>query len=61
MAFILGGDTDMVSSQLLRALEICVEYHGSFSTSSRRYCGIYADRSCKIQVTIAYNLLHLTR
>ena len=61
MAFILGGDTDMVSSQLLRALEICVEYRGSFSTSSRRYCGIYADRSCKIQVTIAYNLLHLTR
>ena len=24
IAFILGGETDMVSSQLLRALEICV-------------------------------------
>ena len=61
MVFIHGGDTDMVFSQLLRALEVCVEYHGLFSTSSRRYCGIYADRSCKIQVTIAYSLLHLTR
>ena len=61
MAFILGGDTDMVSSQLLRALEICVAYRGSFSTSRPRYCGIYGDRLCKIQLTIAYSLLHLTR
>ena len=61
IAFILGGETEMVSSQLLRARERCVAYRFSFRTSGHFNCGIHGDRSCKIQLIIAYSLLHLTR
>ena len=61
IAFILGGDTEMVSSQLLRAREGCAAYRFLFRTSGHFNCGIHGDRSCKIQLTIAYSLLHLTR
>ena len=60
-AFILGGETEMVSSQLLRARERCVVDCFSIRTVGHFQYGIRGDKSFKFQLTIAYSLLHLTR
>ena len=60
IAFILGCETKMVTSQLLRAREGCDAYCFSIRTIGHFNCGIHGNRSCKIQLTIDYSLLHLT-
>ena len=61
IAFILGCEIKMVLSQLLWAHERCDVYCVFIRTGRQYYYGVCSNTSCKIQVTIAYSLLHLTR
>ena len=61
IAFILRSDTKMVTLQLLRAREGCIVDCFSVRTVGHFQYGIRGDKSCKIQLTIDYSLLHLTR